>query len=1331
MTNSEYELAVKIAGKIDSSLTSATGLTKRELKAIAKEAASSSTSFASQFTGAYKKITPGISKFEKVAKKALKGVAVAATAAGTAVAGIAAYAVNVGTSFESQMSTVKAITGATGDDFQALRDKAKQLGADTKYTATQVGEAMQYMGMAGWKTDQILAGISSVMDLASASGEDLGTVSDIVTDDMTAFGISLKGISTEEAQKRVEHFSDVLAAAATSTNTDVAKMGETFKYAGAVAGALGYSIDDVAVATGLMANAGIKADQAGTSLRSLFTRLVKPTKESQDAIDKLHLSITNSDGSMRSFADLMQDMRKGFAGMTQDEKAFYAAELAGQRGMSGLLAIVNATQSDFDDTTKAIQNCAGATKEMAAIKLDNLQGDVDIFKSALEGLGIEIYDQAVTPMRSVVQTGTSLINMINTKLKQSNWVANFMTSVSENLPTVGRIVSNTAGDLLKLFTPIRDFGNWCIKHPDAISSVLTGIASAMLALKGGQMISKVVSAFTALAGIMGSPVAAGILAVAAAIGGAAGIASAIKKARKAMDDADLAEHFGTIKLSMEDLEKVAKHVLKDVDFDGIDTLKKASDQLDTYKDNLKETQDDLAKLQWKVGIGIELSDDERSQYVSDIQDYIKGIQDTVQQKQYTVDVSIGLLFDDNDPTGKLIRSETDNMFSGSEDKLTEIGKRLQSYVNKAFNDGLLTIDEQKHIQQLQQQMANIQAAMTQSDFEAKMQGIQLDYSGKDLDADTFANLQKEINDQITESTEGYKEAREETLANLITAKNNGTITDEQYDQQVQATQLQYLSRVGQMQTEGQNYMLSSIYDAYKEEISQAAPELQQQLNQVMSDYASGDMTSIWASQADKGGLWDQLIKDIDVSSLSQATKDNLQKFLEQMEPTTEQLLALEEQHKALGADIPQWLSESLEDTQNLKALAGDSDALMYEVGENMSNHPELQQQLKDTGNSIPEAVANGMQANSKVIKEAAKYTFDDTRSQLITQAEKPIDINLRYRVTSQGYDEKSGTTYFERYGKSVQTTAPTQPTDFEKYGRSAQAAVPQVSTDAVAQSAKQMANSVGSEITNNTELQAQCQQAGQKVPEGVAAGIEANTSSATSAARQMWSKTTATLRSLAAAEINVKTTINVDATGKLNYTAPTLPESLTQNTGTRSTASAASTASKVAKHAAGGILTTPHIGMVAEDGPEAVIPLSKPERAMELLQQTAQMLGLGTTQQTGTSLGEGAGIAPAQLPIGVEMPETRQGTDLGDLLSDLLTPQPRDRISELVESAGAGSAAGQSYETSQKIEYHPTLNFYTQGTPSRADVEAAERTSQADFERMMDKYLKNRSRYSF
>lgn len=349
-----------------------------------------------------------------------KGVAAGVTAAGTAVAGATAAAVKVGSSFEAAMSSVASISGATGQDFTDLETKAKQMGATTAFSATEAANAMEYMAMAGWKTTDMVSGIDGIMNLAAASGADLAQTSDIVTDGLTAFGMSAGESS---------RFANVMAAASSNANTNVEMMGETFKYVGAAAGAMGYSIEDMAVATGLMANAGIKGSQAGTALRSTITRMAKPTKESQTAMDALGMSVTRSDGSMKSFAEVMTDMRTGMQGMTEDQKASYAAMLGGQEAMSGLLAIANASDKDFQDLTTAIAesstcyNGLGAAAQMAAVKLDNLQGDVTILKSGLEGLGIAIYDNIKGPLRSVTQTATKMVGSLSDALTNGGFSA--------------------------------------------------------------------------------------------------------------------------------------------------------------------------------------------------------------------------------------------------------------------------------------------------------------------------------------------------------------------------------------------------------------------------------------------------------------------------------------------------------------------------------------------------------------------------------------------------------------------------------------------------------------------------------------------------------------------------------------------------------------------------------------------------------------------------------------------------------------------------------------------------------------------------------------------
>lgn len=297
-------------------------------------------------------------------------------------------AISTAAEYESAMSKVQAITGATSEDMERLKATASKLGATTMFSAKQSADAMTYLGMAGWKTEQIIAGMPGLLDLAAASGADLATVADIVSDDLTAFGMSAD---------QAGHMADVFAVASSNANTNVEMMGATFKYAAAVAGALGYSLEDVAVATGLMANAGIKGEQAGTSLRAVMTRLASPPKAAAAAMDQLGISITNADGTMKPFMQVMQECRASFAGLNEEEKAQAASAIAGQEAMSGWLAIMNASEGDFAKLTDAVNNSDGAAKKMAETMQNNAKGAMTRLQSAMESIAISV-GSAVLPI---------------------------------------------------------------------------------------------------------------------------------------------------------------------------------------------------------------------------------------------------------------------------------------------------------------------------------------------------------------------------------------------------------------------------------------------------------------------------------------------------------------------------------------------------------------------------------------------------------------------------------------------------------------------------------------------------------------------------------------------------------------------------------------------------------------------------------------------------------------------------------------------------------------------------------------------------------------------
>lgn len=410
--------------------------------------------------------------------KSIVSTITAATGAGAVAAGTAA--INAGKSFEAGMGEVQAISGASRKDLEALTNKAKEMGATTKFSATQASEGLKYMAMAGWNSQQMIDGLPGVMNLAAASGEDLGTVSDIVTDALTAMGLKA-GDSA--------HFADVLATAASSSNTNVAMMGETFKYAAPLAGTLGYNIEDLSQAIGLMANAGIKGSQSGTSLRSILTRLASPPSDAAKAMEKYGISIKNSDGSMKSLMEVMENMRDSLQGLPEDEKAAAASAIGGQEAMSGLLAIVDASESDFNKLSKAIDNASGAAQDQADIMNDNLQGALYELGSAAESAGIELYDNIKNPAKKAVRAAATEIRSLSTTIKDNGIEAIIPEETITTVKNLGTTAKAVGAGGLKVLGGAAQFAG------ENIQTVLPVAASLLTVVKGYTVVKTISTAF--------------------------------------------------------------------------------------------------------------------------------------------------------------------------------------------------------------------------------------------------------------------------------------------------------------------------------------------------------------------------------------------------------------------------------------------------------------------------------------------------------------------------------------------------------------------------------------------------------------------------------------------------------------------------------------------------------------------------------------------------------------------------------------------------------------------------------------------------------------------
>ena len=413
-------------------------------------------------------------------KAQLGGLVGTVTAVGAA---IYAGPVKKAAEFQEQMSTVKSISNASAEDMAKLSQKAKEMGATTAFTAAEAGEAMEYMAMAGWKTGDMLGGIEGIMNLASASGEELGAVSDIVTDALTAFGLSASDAG---------HFSDVLAQASSNANTDVSMMGSTFQKVAPVAGALGYSVEDMSLGIGLMANASIKAEVAGTSLKTALANMAKPTKQQAAYMDKYGISLTKTDGTMKTFGEVVENLRGSLGGLSKQEQIAAASAIFGKESFTGMLAIVNASEQDYNKLTEAVYNCDGAAKRMAETKLDNLNGSITLAKSAFDALQVELGELLLPTLTEGVKKFKDIIKVVTTFVRENPGAVKAIAKIVAGLVGLkaGGLIAKLGflevkGGILsiqKAFTMIKGLG--ITKYLSSMGGGFGGILTKILPLVG-------------------------------------------------------------------------------------------------------------------------------------------------------------------------------------------------------------------------------------------------------------------------------------------------------------------------------------------------------------------------------------------------------------------------------------------------------------------------------------------------------------------------------------------------------------------------------------------------------------------------------------------------------------------------------------------------------------------------------------------------------------------------------------------------------------------------------------------------------------------------------
>lgn len=901
----EYKLAIRIAGIVDKSYDVALTSTTASLKGF--------KAAMTNIDGSFRELDKGFNKIMSVGKTCFHAIATAAGAAAVAVGAVTAASIKIGSDFEAEMSTVQAISQATDEQLTKLSDKAREVAKETVFSASEVGQAMEFMGMAGWKTEEMLSGTEGVVKLAAASGEEMATVSSIVVDTLTAMG---------KTADDTGHFVDILAQAAMNSNTNVELMGDTFKYAAPVAGSLGYSMEDLAIATGLMASSGIKGSLAGTALRNMLTRMVKPTKESQNAIDALGLSLTDEEGNMYSLLQIMQKLRENFAdsddvegmnaalmelaGLTDDqiaevkeslgdlsaaEEAFYAAELGGQRGMSGLLAIANSTDEQFLQLTEAIYNAEGAVDQMADVRLDNLQGDVTILKDTISDAGIELYYQFNDNLRDITQKITAFAGGIINKIPAA------FRKVSEAFPTIKRKFTQYAKPV---FDAVLYVGKWVFEHGRGIISILAGIGAALAAYKIASNASHLITSIMKLASM--GPVGWIIMGVAAAITAVVSALTYYKlKEREAIDN-NLADHFGNIALSLEQLQQVAEYVVSTGNIDKIREALGAYEGLDQYAQIISDTTETLNRMNWKISIGMELTPEEQEEYKKSIEDYIKAVEDFALQGRYAVHLNLTAIFGDDDTSG--VVDKVDQFYQDQYGELTRLGGELADAVSKGFEDNFLDEFEVQGIIKIQQQMAEIQKALALGEYDATLSAISSRFGASQLTADSFQDLQAELKEAAANVSKEYEnsyikaQAALEASYNSYDANGNRYISYEEYKSASEANKAAMLQGQAEANLRAIQFMVNSIEDAYGEEIKTFKDSVQA----VLDEYTSSSHDYDWEIRGDV--MWMGLLDSLEKSNgLDSTTKKAIEELLGNMSSQVEMLNSLAEDWDSLTPEM--------------------------------------------------------------------------------------------------------------------------------------------------------------------------------------------------------------------------------------------------------------------------------------------------------------------------------------------------------------------------------------------------------------------------------------------
>lgn len=958
-----------------------------------------------------------------------------------------AESVNSFQDFEAMMSQVKAISGATGQAFDDLTAKAQEMGATTKFTATESAEAFNYMAMAGWKPQQMIDGISGIMSLAAASGEDLGTTSDIVTDAITAFGLTAGDAG---------HFADVLAQASANANTDVSMLGESFKYVAPVAGAMQYSIEDTSLALGLMASANVKGSMSGTALKTSIANMVKPTNDMAEAMDKYGISITDGEGNLKSLKGVIDNVRGSLGGLSRDEQTAVASTIFGKEAMAGMLAIVNASEEDYNKLSNAIYNANDAAEGMADTMLDNLKGSFTLMQSAIEGTE-NAFGKRLSPyLRGIAGGITDMMPEI------TDGINAVMDVADDKIAGVKRKITDMTGsDEWKnadLFGKIdiawdsiiaKPFGNWVSGDgtqlissglgtlfssaaailPGGEKAGLTSWLSAGILAKGAATVAQkgksIVETLSPIGDAIGNITeAAGnandvmdfagnlssMIPVGAKVGlAAAGITAAIIGIKLAIDkynqtqlENSLEEHFGKIKLSADEVKDAAAGILNQKYLTNVELALNEVQNADNLRAEAQKALESNDVLEFKSRVGITLTADEQQEYTDNINTFVKSKISELESRTFAAHTHVQTYLGGTED-GQTLAQNIKEWARADNLELSDLSSQLSQKVSEALKDGIIDVNEEEAISALQEKMNSITARWKEAEAQAQWDWINQKYghlSAADLESGSFTDLMDEMRSQRETAMESIKADTTQWYSELEAMKDYGRITPEQYESYKEQTGWYVRGQEGSELSKSLELGSNTLNDTYGEKITGNIQTLTETAQNALKSAETSLQSGSYGTIA---STFDNMFTSMDngkgfLGIGADADQRALNELYQSMAPDVSQMGSLIDQYREAGQAVPKSLMEGYKEAIEVGAAAGDVDAAWQNYANQIleSGSEEMKSVLTDPNNPMYESVREQLPEELKtaIDRATAETTPDEiTLEGLRAAVDGDVDID--------------------------------------------------------------------------------------------------------------------------------------------------------------------------------------------------------------------------------------------------------------------------------------------------------------------------------------------------